>query len=193
MISSIHCFSWNTFSTWYWVQHPYIIPDFPFLKYFYSINLCSFAKQLSENMAISYSSVATLVSPLGNILGRGTWTSTLNDNLFMLTRDWQYILLDFKQRKYLTWILKSKVYWRRILNKLLLILTPTLILVQSFFAAFASHLFRVVIRLSLVDSLWFYGWFAVEMKIPGRGMHFCTSYAVINNILVSVCIELLLY
>lgn len=82
---------------------------FPLLKYFYSINLCSFAKQLSENMPISYSSVATLVSPSGNILGRGTWTSTLNDNLFMLTRDWQYIVLDFKQRKYLTWILKSKV------------------------------------------------------------------------------------
>jgi len=57
------------------------------------------------------------------------------------------------------------------------------ILVQSFFAAFASHLFRVVvIRLKLDDSFWFYGWFAVEIKVPGRGMHLCMAYAVIKKI-----------
>lgn len=54
-------------------------------------------------------------------------SSTLNDNLFMFIREWHYILLDLKQRKYFPWMLKPKVHWRRILSMLSLIWTPILV------------------------------------------------------------------
>lgn len=83
------------------------------------------------------------------------------------------------------WILKSQVYWRRILNMLMLILTPTLDILVHFCAAFASHLFRVVvIRLILDDSLWIYGLFTVEINKNTwkRNISLHMSYAVISKV-----------
>lgn len=61
----------------------------------------------------------------------------------------------------------------------------SVILVQSFFAAFTYHVFRVVVvRLILDDLLWIYGWFAVEINKNTwkRNASLHMSYAVISKI-----------